>query len=252
MAPPLSHVPFLWPHPYHMFPYCGPTLITCSLLVAPPLSHVPFLWPHPYHMFPSCGPTLITCSLLVAPPLSHVPFLWPHPYHMFPSCGPTLITCTHTCTELSARCPSGVESAPDVTDLLNLVVPHIQGRLLEVGLQLGLTKEAVEAIATDPSGQHWTRVFTEWRERAVKPYTWATLLDMLESSEISYGQPAQVLRAMIAGGGAAGRERASSASKTEVDGPPAVEPQHTGVDGPPAVEPQGTGVASESLNTSTI
>ena len=128
-------------------------------------------------------------------------------------------THTHTHTDLSARCPSGIDSAPDVTDLLNTVVPHIQGHLSEVGLQLGLTQEAIDAIATDPSSsQHWTKVFSEWKERAVKPYTWATLLGVMESSALGCEQQAQGLRARITGGGVVTRERASSSvSKTDVD-----------------------------------
>lgn len=129
-------------------------------------------------------------------------------------------------SDLSSRCPSGVESAPDLTDLLNMVVPHIQGRLSEVGLQLGLTREVIEAIMADPSGQHWTKLFEEWKEKAAKPYTWATLLSVLGSPEVQCSQQAQALMTRIMGGGGGGgvvmKERTSSVSKTEeVDGPTA-------------------------------
>ena len=101
-----------------------------------------------------------------------------------------------------------------------MVVPHIQGRLSEMGLQLGLTQGVIEAIMADPSGQQWTKLFAEWKEKAVKPYTWASLLSALESPEVKCGQQAQALRTSIVG--LATKERASSVSKTtEVDGPTA-------------------------------
>lgn len=121
-------------------------------------------------------------------------------------------------SDLSARCPNGVEGIPDVTDLLTMVVPHVQGHLSEVGLQLGLTQEAMDAIVADSSnGQQWTKLFAEWKEKGAKPYTWATILTALESPEVKCTQQAQVLRSRIVGV-AVTKERASSVSMVSVDG----------------------------------
>ena len=67
---------------------------------------------------------------------------------------------------------------------MNVVSSKVAAKQKQISLQLRLTlndqKCFMELTLGDPK-QHFTFVFTVWRSRATKPYTWSTVIEALEA-----------------------------------------------------------------------
>ena len=95
---------------------------------------------------------------------------------------------------------SGLESEPELSDLMNEVASKVSAKWKEISIQLGLTlndqKYFMELTLGD-SKQCFTFVFTVWRSRATKPYTWSTVIEALEAPAVDEKRLAQELRAKL-------------------------------------------------------
>ena len=91
---------------------------------------------------------------------------------------------------------AGLESEPELLDLMNEVASKISAKWKEISIQLGLTlndqKCFIDAISGDPN-QCITFVFNVWRNRATRPYKWSTVIQILESPAVDEVRLAQEL-----------------------------------------------------------
>ena len=82
---------------------------------------------------------------------------------------------------------TGLESEPELPDLINEVASKVSAKWKEISIQLGLTlndqKYFMELTLGDPK-QCFTFVFTVWKSRATRPYTWSTVIQALESPAV--------------------------------------------------------------------
>ena len=94
----------------------------------------------------------------------------------------------------------GLQSEPQLSDLMNEVASKVSGKWKAISIQLGLTlndqKCFIDATSGDPN-QCFTFVFNVWRNRATRPYTWSTLIQTLESPAVDEVRLAQELRTKL-------------------------------------------------------
>ena len=72
---------------------------------------------------------------------------------------------------------------------MNEVAAEIPGKWRDIGLQLGLDQRVLEGIATASSGDTnncYSNVFIRWKSHNLPthPYTWSTVLQVLESRAV--------------------------------------------------------------------
>ena len=95
---------------------------------------------------------------------------------------------------------TGLESEPELPDLMNEVASKVSAKWKEISIQLGLTlndqKYFMELTLGDPK-QCFTFVFTVWKSRATRPYTWSTVIQALESPAVDEMRLAQELRTKL-------------------------------------------------------
>ena len=92
---------------------------------------------------------------------------------------------------------AGLESEPELSDLMNEVASKVFSKWKEISIQLGLTlndqKYFMELTHGDPK-HCFTFVFTVWKSRATRPYTWSAVIQALESPAVDEMRLAQELR----------------------------------------------------------
>ena len=113
----------------------------------------------------------------------------------------------------------GLESEPELSDLMNEVASKVPAKWKQISIQLGLTpedqKHFMELTSGDPLQcftsvfrvwksratrpyTDWksraTRPYTDWKSRATRPYTWSTVIEALESPAVNEMRLAQELR----------------------------------------------------------
>ena len=89
-------------------------------------------------------------------------------------------------TDLSIKY-AGLESEPELSDLMNEVASKVSAKWKQISIQLGLTPNDEECfIASTPSDtiQCITSVFKVWKKRAQKPYTWSTVIEALNAPAV--------------------------------------------------------------------
>ena len=95
----------------------------------------------------------------------------------------------HIYTGLHSKYPAGLESQPELADLMNEVAAEIPGKWRDVGLQLGMDHGVLEGIATISPGDinHcYSNVFTRWKNQKSQtyPYTWSTIVQVLKTRAV--------------------------------------------------------------------
>ena len=81
----------------------------------------------------------------------------------------------------------GLESEPELSDLMNEVASKVSAKWTQISIQLGLTANDEECfMASTPSDpiQFITSVFKVWKKRATKPYTWSTMIEVLKAPAV--------------------------------------------------------------------
>ena len=95
---------------------------------------------------------------------------------------------------------AGLESEPELSDLMNEVASKVPAKWKDISIQLGLTlsdqKHFMELTLGDPK-HCFTFVFTVWKSRATRPYTWSTVIQALESPAVDEMRLAQELRTKL-------------------------------------------------------
>ena len=92
---------------------------------------------------------------------------------------------------------SGLESEPELPDLMNEVASKVPAKWKQISIQLGLTPSDQECfMASSPNDpiQCFTSVFRVWKNRATRLYTWSTVIDALESPAVDEMRLAHELR----------------------------------------------------------
>jgi len=82
-----------------------------------------------------------------------------------------------------------LNSAPELSDLMNEIATEIPERWREVGIGLGLVDSDINRIETDvpthKSYPCYMKVFGMWKNRITKPYTWETILSTLRTKLVN-------------------------------------------------------------------
>ena len=91
---------------------------------------------------------------------------------------------------------AGLESEPELSDLMNEVASKVSAKWKEISIQLGLTLNDQECFA-DATGNNpmkcFALVLNAWRTRATRPYTWSTVIEVLNAPSIGEISLAQEL-----------------------------------------------------------
>ena len=92
-------------------------------------------------------------------------------------------------TDLHSKYPGGLDSEPELLDLMNEVAAEIPGKWRDIGLQLGLDQRVLDGITTVSSGDTnhcYSNVFTHWKNHNLTTYsyTWSALLQVLKSRAV--------------------------------------------------------------------
>ena len=95
---------------------------------------------------------------------------------------------------------AGLESEPELSDLMNEVASKVSAKWKEISIQLGVTlndqKCFIDATSGDPN-QCFTFVFNVWKNRATRPYKWSTVIQTLETPAVGEKRLAQDLRTKL-------------------------------------------------------
>ena len=88
----------------------------------------------------------------------------------------------------------GLESEPELSDLMNEVASKVLDKWKPISIQLGLTPEDqkcfIDATFGDPT-QCFIFVFNVWKSRATSPYTWFTVIEALKAPSVGEMRLAQ-------------------------------------------------------------
>ena len=98
--------------------------------------------------------------------------------------------------------PTGLDSQPDLSDLMNEVAAKIPGKWRDVGLQLGVDKGELDGIALiSPENTNlcYTNVFTRWMNLTTDSYTWLKVVQVLESPAVGENRLACKIRNKLTG-----------------------------------------------------
>ena len=95
---------------------------------------------------------------------------------------------------------AGLESEPELSDLMNEVASKVSAKWKEISIQLGLTLNDLESF-TDATGDNamncFPLVFNAWKSRATRPYTWSTVIEVLNAPAVAEVRLAQELRTKL-------------------------------------------------------
>ena len=95
---------------------------------------------------------------------------------------------------------AGLESEPELSDLMNEVASKVPAKWKQISIQLELTpsdQECFMALSPNDPLQCFTSVFKVWKSRAIRPYTWSTVIEALESPAVDEMRLAQELRTKL-------------------------------------------------------
>ena len=96
------------------------------------------------------------------------------------------LSCVFSFPDLSSKY-EGLESEPELSDLMNEVASKASAKWKQISIQLGLTPNDEECfMASTPNDpiQCITSVFKVWKKRATKPYTWSTVIEVLNAAAV--------------------------------------------------------------------
>ena len=101
-----------------------------------------------------------------------------------------------TSTELFInKYQSGVQSAPELPDLMNEVAAKIPQKWHDVGIQLGMEYDKLTFLSDSnpPGSRLFALVFTAWKNCMKKDYTWAVLIQALKTPAVNEPRLAEEL-----------------------------------------------------------
>ena len=95
---------------------------------------------------------------------------------------------------------AGLESEPELSDLMNEVASKVPAKWRQISIQLGLTPSDQECfMASSPNDplQCFTSVFRVWKNRMTRLYRWSTVIEALESPAVDEKRLAEELRTKL-------------------------------------------------------
>ena len=89
-----------------------------------------------------------------------------------------------------------LQKSPELKELMNRVAAKTQDKWFQVGIQLNIDLATLNAYKTQSSDpmRCYTSVFAEWKRAGELPYTWATIIEALESAAVSEKDTASNVR----------------------------------------------------------
>ena len=107
-------------------------------------------------------------------------------------------------TDLHGKYPAGLDSEPELPDLMNEVAAKIPGKWRDVGQQLGVDHDVLDGIATISLGDTnlcYSNVFTRWKNQnsTTHPYTWSTIVHTLQTPAVGEGRLADKIKNKLSG-----------------------------------------------------
>ena len=106
--------------------------------------------------------------------------------------------------DLHRKYQAGLDSQPELSDLINEIAAKIPSKWKDVGLQLGLDVGELEGIALISPGDTnhcYSNVFTRWKNQNSKtqPYTWSTIVRALETQAVGQWSLASTIKSKLTG-----------------------------------------------------
>ncbi len=102
-----------------------------------------------------------------------------------------------------SRYPRGLQSEPEMVDLINKVAAKIPSLWDQVGIQLRVPYEDLsgcqDSNPSAPCSRKFTYVFASWRSRRTSEYTWAKLITALRSPAVFQNRLADELTVKLRG-----------------------------------------------------
>ena len=107
-------------------------------------------------------------------------------------------------TDLASKYPAGLNSEPELSDLMKEVAAKIPGKWRDVGLQLGSDQELLGGIASISPGDTdhcYRNVFTRWKKQnsTTHPYTWSTVVQALQTPAVGEERLADKIKIKLIG-----------------------------------------------------
>ena len=89
-----------------------------------------------------------------------------------------------------------LQKSPELRELMNRVAAKTRMKWFQVGIQLNIDLERLKAceIQSSDAMRCYTNVFAEWKRAGERPYTWATIIEALESDAVSEKETASNVR----------------------------------------------------------
>ena len=98
--------------------------------------------------------------------------------------------------------PASLDSEPKLPDLMNEVAAKTPSKWRDIGLQLGLDQGVLEGIATiSPRDTNlcYSNVFTLWENSTTHPYTWSTIVEVLQARSVGEKRLATKIKNKLTG-----------------------------------------------------
>lgn len=86
--------------------------------------------------------------------------------------------------DLRSKYPNGLSSEPQLSDLMNHVAIKILPKWQEFGIALDLALGDLQCLRILEPQQRFTSIFNKWKEQVTKPYTWLTVIDVLNTPTV--------------------------------------------------------------------
>ena len=107
-----------------------------------------------------------------------------------------------SCTDLASKYPAGLNSEPELSDLMNEVAANIPSMWIKLGLQLGLDPRVLQGFAIKHQGDtnhHYRNVFIRWKNQnsADFPYTWSTIVKALKTPAVGEKRLAEKIESKL-------------------------------------------------------
>ena len=96
---------------------------------------------------------------------------------------------------------TAVTSATPVSlkNLVNLVAARILCKWMYFGVQLDFSYEDLKTYPSDDHEQCFIKLFSSWKSKGSPPYTWETVVDVLESPGVNEKELAKSIRKQCCG-----------------------------------------------------
>ena len=97
---------------------------------------------------------------------------------------------------------AGLDAEPKLPNLMNEIAAVIPNKWRDIGLQLGLSHGVLEGIATiSPRNTNlcYSNVFTLWETQNTYPYTWSTIVKVLQAPSVGEEKLATKIKNKLTG-----------------------------------------------------